>query len=51
MLAFKVLELVAATQICIQNWPNFKDIFHDVYLKMQQNKTQSRTLTEHYRLI
>ena len=51
MLAFRMFELVAAIQICIQNWPNFEDISHDIYQKTQQTKTPSRTLTEHYQLI
>ena len=48
MLAFRMFELVLveAIQICIQNWPNFENISHDTYQKMQQNKTLSRTLTE-----
>ena len=39
-------ELVAAIQICIQNWSNFEDVSHDIYQKTQQSKTRSRTLTK-----
>ena len=46
-----MFELVAAIPICIQNWPNVEDISHDIYQKTLQNKTPSRTLTEHYQLI
>ena len=51
MLAFRTFELVAAIQICIQNLPNFENIFHDIYQKMQQNKTSNGTLTYHFMLI
>ena len=43
MLAFMMFEVVAAMQICIQNWLNFEDIPHDIYLETQQNKTPSKT--------
>ena len=42
MFAFRMFELVAAIQICIQNWKTFPMIFTR---KLQQNKIPNRTLT------
>ena len=54
--AFRMFELVAeryylvaAIQICIQNWKTC--ISPDIYQKTQQNKTPNRTLTEDYQFI
>ena len=45
-ISFGMFELVAAIQICIQNWPNCEDISDDLY-----QKTPSRTFTEYYQLL
>ena len=31
IVAFRMFELVAAIQICKQNWPNLEDISYDIY--------------------